>query len=65
MSLSILHVYQTYFSDPPGRVQEAIRQISLATCAQGVDNRIFTLSPNPSPPAILRPEGLVISISRS
>ena len=46
---NVLHVYRTYFPDPPGGLQEAIRQISLATLDYGVSNRIFCLSPDPVP----------------
>jgi len=46
---NVLHVYRTYFPDPPGGLQEAIRQISLATSDYGVSNRIFCLSPDPVP----------------
>ncbi|MFZ2169311.1 MAG: glycosyltransferase [Methylococcaceae bacterium] len=60
MNLSVLHVYRTYFPDPPGGLQEAIRQIALATSAQGVDNTIFTLSPQPDPPILMRPEARVV-----
>jgi rhamnosyl/mannosyltransferase len=56
----VLHVYRTYFPDPPGGLQEAIRQIALATRPLGVESRIFTLSPQPTPPLIDRPEGRVI-----
>ncbi|WP_448509616.1 glycosyltransferase [Immundisolibacter sp.] len=58
--MRILHVYRTYFPDPQGGLQEAIRQISLATAGLGVQSRIFTLSPHPSPATIERPEGLVV-----
>ena len=58
--LKILHVYRTYFPDPPGGLQEAIRQITLSTGQRGVENRIFTLSPSPDPAEIMRPEGLVV-----
>lgn len=54
--MRILHVYRTYFPDPPGGLQEAIRQISVATGKFGVENRIFTLSPNPIPSEIDLPE---------
>lgn len=57
---SVLHVYRTYFPDPPGGLQEAIRQIALATRAYGVDNTIFTLSPKPSPCVLARPEARVV-----
>ncbi|RKT26237.1 rhamnosyl/mannosyltransferase [Paraburkholderia sp. RAU2J] len=62
--MKVLHVYRTYFPDPPGGLQEAIRQISLSTRACGVDPRIFTLSPNPVPRDIQFPEG-VVTRSRS
>ena len=58
--MRVLHVYRTYFPDPPGGLQEAIRQIALATGPLGVESRIFTLSPRPAPTAIERPEGRVI-----
>ena len=57
--MRVLHVYRTYFPDPPGGLQEAIRQISLATSFQGVENQIFTLSPNPVPATLDRPEAQV------
>lgn len=58
--MKVLHVYRTYFPDPPGGLQEAIRQICLATKAFGVESTIFTLSPNPQPVEILRPEARVV-----
>jgi rhamnosyl/mannosyltransferase len=57
---SVLHVYRTYFPDPPGGLQEAIRQIALSTGDQGVTNTIFTLSPQPNPALLLRPEARVV-----
>jgi len=56
---SVLHVYKTYYPDPPGGVPEAIRQIALGTRDFEVESRIFTLSPTPFPDEILRPEGMV------
>lgn len=58
--MKVLHVYRTYFPDPPGGLQEAIRQICLATAAHGVDNTVFTLSPNPEPREIRFEEALVV-----
>lgn len=58
--LRALQVYRTYFPDPPGGLQEAIRQIAIASSGCGVQTRIFTLSANPVPPIIFRPEGEVI-----
>jgi len=60
MKPSVLHVYRTYFPDPQGGMQEAIRQMCLATKAAGVSNTIFTLSPKPQPAVIERPEGRVV-----
>lgn len=57
---SVLHVYRTYFPDPPGGLQEAIRQIALSSKAYGVDNTIFTLSPRPLPAVLERPEARVV-----
>ncbi|MFZ2162809.1 MAG: glycosyltransferase [Sideroxyarcus sp.] len=58
--MKVLSVYRTYFPDPPGGLQEAIRQICLGTSQFGVENTIFTLSPNPSPKLIEYPEGRVV-----
>ncbi|TXL66343.1 glycosyltransferase [Zeimonas arvi] len=58
--MKVLHVYRTYFPDPPGGLQEAIRQICLATKPFGVESTIFTLSPNPRPVEIRRPEARVV-----
>lgn len=57
--MKVLHVYRTYFPDPPGGLQEAIRQICLSTKALGVENTVFTLSPNPQPRMISLPEAEV------
>ena len=57
--MHVLHVYRTYFPDPPGGLQEAIRQIALASATQGVESRVFTLSPDPLPRRIDRPEAQV------
>lgn len=58
--MKALHIYRTYFPDPPGGLQEAIRQISLATRDWGVESRIFTLSPTPAPRHLDFSEGTVI-----
>lgn len=58
--MKVLHVYRTYFPDPPGGLQEAIRQICLSTQPYGVENTVFTLSPNPSPQTVYRPEAKVV-----
>ena len=58
--MKVLHVYRTYFPDPPGGLQEAIRQICISTQAYGVQNTVFTLSPAPWPKVIERPEAQVV-----
>lgn len=57
---AVLHVYRTYFPDPPGGLQEAIRQIALATGTEGVQNTIFTLTPQLDQVEIERPEARVV-----
>jgi len=52
-SIRVLHVYRTYYPDPPGGLQEAIRQICLSTKDFGVESRIFTLSPDPLPETLV------------
>ena len=49
---SVLHLYKTYFPDPPGGMQEAIRQICFSTQEFGVKNSIYTLSKTPAPKII-------------
>ncbi|HBI16256.1 MAG TPA: glycosyl transferase [Desulfobulbaceae bacterium] len=58
--MKVLHVYRTYFPDPPGGIQEAVRQICLAIQPLGVENTVFTLSPHPEPSEIQRPEARVV-----
>jgi glycosyltransferase involved in cell wall biosynthesis len=58
--MHITHIYRTYYPDPPGGLQEAIRQICLATSKLGVENDVFCLSPRPDPSEIIRPECRVI-----
>ncbi len=58
--MRILHIYRTYYPDSQGGIQEAIRQICLTTQAYGVESRIFTLSPSPSPKCLSFTEGEVI-----
>ena len=60
MKLQALQVYRTYFPDPPGGLQEAVRQIAISTSSLGVQTKVFALSPKPDPATIIRPEGMVI-----
>ncbi|OJA26970.1 glycosyltransferase [Burkholderia ubonensis] len=58
--MKVVHVYRTYFPDPPGGLQEAIRQIALSTRRYDVESRVFTLSPEPEPTYLARDEALVV-----
>lgn len=57
--MNILHVYKTYYPDPTGGLQEAIRQIALATKSETVNVRVFCLSPSPTPNKVTFEEGQV------
>lgn len=57
--LKVLHIYRTYFPDTQGGGEEVIRQICLNTRPHGVESRVFSLSPKPSPTPLVRPEGTV------
>ena len=54
--LKVLNVYKTYFPDPPGGLQEAIRQICINTSKESIKNTIFTLSAHSKPNYIKMPE---------
>jgi len=56
----VLQVYRTYFPDPPGGLQEAVRQIAISTSRMNVSSKIFALSPNPFPAKLCRPEGEIV-----
>jgi len=58
--MQVLNIYKTYFPDPPGGLQEAIRQICYSTASYKVDNVIYTLSPNSQPRNIKFPEANVV-----
>ena len=58
--MRVTHIYRTYFPDPPGGLQEAIRQICATTALHGVRQTVFALSPNPQPARVERAECEVI-----
>jgi O-antigen biosynthesis rhamnosyltransferase len=57
--MKILHVYKTYYPDTFGGIEQVIAQLARALASRGHENRIFTLSPNPTPPVLQRPEAEV------
>lgn len=57
--MNVLHVYRTYYPDPPGGLQQAIRQIAAGCGSLGIQARVYTLSPSPEPAEVVRPEALV------
>ncbi len=58
--MRVLHVYRTYFPDAQGGLQEAIRQICIASASYGVESKVFVLSPNPNPVTIQAKEGQIV-----
>lgn len=60
MTIKPLNVYRTYFPDPPGGLQEAIKQICVSTAKVGIKQTIFTLSPKALPKVIEMPEAQVV-----
>jgi rhamnosyl/mannosyltransferase len=62
--LRVLHLYRTYFPDPPGGIAEAIRQMSRALRRAGGEARVFALSPHPKPVAV-EDGGIPVTRSRS
>ena len=58
--MRILHIYRTYFPDPPGGIQQVIRQLCLATQPLGIESQVLTLSPQPEPRRVTLPEATVL-----
>lgn len=56
----VLHLYRTYFPETQGGVQEAVRQLCLATGAHGCRNMIYSLARQPLPELMRLPEGLLV-----
>jgi glycosyltransferase involved in cell wall biosynthesis len=57
--MKILHVYKSYYPDTIGGIEQVIAQLGRGLVALGDESRIYTLSPDPCPPVIRRPEGEV------
>jgi len=55
----VLHVYKDYFPESQGGLEEAIRQICLATGSRGIDNEVFTLAPVRKQEVLARDEAKV------
>jgi hypothetical protein len=62
--LNVLHIYRTYFPDTQGGGEEVIRQICLNTRSNGIDCRVFSLSPHAAREPIEREEGLVFQVQQ-
>lgn len=58
-ALRILHVFKTYYPDTVGGIEQVIAQLGCALGRRGHENRIYTLSPDPHPRVLQRPEGQV------
>ena len=57
--MRVLHVYKSYYPDTVGGVEQVIAQLGRGLAALGVENRIYTLSAQPQPAVLARPEGEV------
>lgn len=57
--MRVLHVYKSYYPDSFGGIEQVIFQLARGLRAWGVESRILTVSPHPSPPVLVRPEGQV------
>ena len=57
--MKILHVYKSYYPDTLGGIEQVIAQLAAGLAALGDENRVFTLSRDPVPPVLRRPEAEV------
>lgn len=57
--MRVLHVYKSYYPDTLGGIEQVIAQLGTGLAALGDECRIFTLSRDPSPAVMRRPEGEV------
>lgn len=57
--MRVLHVYKTYYPDTLGGIEQVLFQLTRGLAGMGIENRIFTVSPDPHPAVIVRPEAQV------
>jgi glycosyltransferase involved in cell wall biosynthesis len=57
--LRVLHVFKSYYPDTIGGIEQVIAQLGTTLAARGHENRIYTLTPDPHPRVLRRPEGEV------
>jgi O-antigen biosynthesis rhamnosyltransferase len=57
--MRVLHVYKSYYPDSVGGIEQVIAQLGMGLAALGHENRVFTLSGDPEPAVLERPEGQV------
>ncbi len=55
--MKVLHVYKSYYPDTVGGIEQVIAQLGTGLAALGDESRIFTLSADPQPRMLPRPEG--------
>lgn len=60
--MKVLQLYRTYFPETQGGLEEAIRQICLATKPLGVEQRILTMARVAEQEVLELPEGYVIRV---
>lgn len=57
--MRVLHVYKSYYPDTVGGIEQVIAQLGTGLRSLGDESRVFTLSADPRPSVIARPEGEV------
>lgn len=63
--MKVLQFFRTYMPTTCGGIEEAIRQICLATARQGVEQRLLTLAPVDRVQTLERPEARVIQATEA
>jgi glycosyltransferase involved in cell wall biosynthesis len=57
--MRVLHVYKSYYPDTVGGIEQVIAQLGRGLAGLGHESRIYTLSRDPHPAVVSRPEGEV------
>ena len=62
--MRVFQFYKTYLPETCGGIEQAIRQICLATTRLGVEQRILTMAPVKEVETLERPKGRVIRVPK-
>jgi len=64
-SMRVLHIYKTYFPDSYGGVEQVIYQLCSGLNSLNIENRVITLSADPVPAVLQRPEAQVYRFKKN